>query len=60
MSEQDIINKTVEISDEYPIEATYSSKSRLWWIGLNKDLLTIDMYKEAREYYGYLWTYVGD
>lgn len=43
-----------------PIEYAYGSKSSLWLCGLNTGLVTQEQFNKARDYYGSLWSYVGD
>lgn len=54
-----IWSKTQELEVLYPIEA-FGSKASLWSEGLRDDVVDINLYNKAREYYGRLWTYAGD
>lgn len=55
-----IREKGNELAGIYPIEANYGSRASLWSCGLNDNLVSPDLYKKAKTYYGSLWTYVGD
>lgn len=58
MKEIDDARKMLE--EKFPIEANYSSRSSLWGEGLKAGIVTEELYRKAREYYGKLWNYVGD
>lgn len=59
--ESDRITKmTRELSNLYPMEANYGSRCSLWLCALNDGVVSREEYEGARDYYGRLWTYVGD
>jgi hypothetical protein len=51
---------TRELSNLYPMEANYGSRCSLWLCALNDGVVSREEYEGARDYYGRLWTYVGD
>lgn len=55
-----LLTKEEELEKKYPIEADYGSKCSLWGEGLRDDVIDIDLYNTAREYYGTRWNYTGD
>lgn len=52
--------KTRELGKKFPIEYAYGSKCSLWQKGLEKNLVTQQLFEEAQRYYGRLWNYTGD
>ena len=57
---KEINDMKVILEEKYPIEANYGSRASLWGEGLRHGDVSEELYKRAREYYGRLWTYVGD
>ena len=55
-----VTEKTEELSQLYPKEATYSSRCTLWRCGLTDNVVTDEEYDLAKNYYGRQWNYVGD
>jgi hypothetical protein len=49
-----------ELEKKYPIEAMNGSRCSLWSQGLRDGIVSKELYQAAQNYYGNLWTYVGD
>jgi hypothetical protein len=58
--EQLIRDKARILAQHFPTTANYESRCSLWKCGLQKGLVSEELYSMAEKYYGSLWTYVGD
>lgn len=59
MANEDIRKLCRELEDLYP-DGGYMSRAYLFNRALNEGRITEDVRDRARDYYGSLWTYVGD
>lgn len=48
-----------ELENDYP-DGGYVSRATLFNRALNEGKISVEVRDSAREYYGKLWTYVGD
>lgn len=49
-----------ELSNLFPIEANHCSRLSLFSTGRDSGLVSRELFKKAEQYYGKLWSYVGD
>ena len=56
----EIRNKHTELGKKYPEIEAYESRASLWNQALHDGVINQEEFELARDYYGNLWTYVGD